>query len=43
MSAFESVADMLSKTKHVADVPGQTLHSMHFILCGERRLRQSPR
>ena len=42
MSAFESVADMLSKTKHVADVPGQTL-LMHIILCGERRLRQSPR
>ena len=27
MSAFESIADMLSKTKHVADVPIADLRS----------------
>jgi hypothetical protein len=43
MSEKGSEPDIKQCRFNVSEVPGQTLHSMHLVLCGERRLRQSPR
>jgi hypothetical protein len=43
MSEKCSEPDIKQCRFNLSEVPGQSLHTMHLVLCSEHRLRQSPR